>query len=419
MPRSLYSILVILLQPMVLLRLWFKGAKAPAYRQRIRERYGFDAPNFEACVWVHSVSVGETITAKPVIEYLLKHSALPVLVTTTTPTGAAQVLRLFGERVTHRYMPQDISVCLQRLLSRCKPKLLIVMETELWPNLIHTCWRNAVPTMLVNGRLSAKSAQAYAKLGGLTTNMLRHIDTLCVQTDTEQQRFIALGASPERCVTVPSLKFEATISEAQRAHAAQVRVTQALCDRFVWIAASTHPGEDERILAAHADLLVRRPDALLILVPRHPERFDTVAQLCDARGLATVRHSTAQSVADNAVWLLDEMGLLMTFYGVADVAFVGGSLQGGGGHNLMEPALWSLPVLSGPGLFNFQAVSEQLCAAQALTIVSDERQLSAALIRLLDTSLRQQQGANALAVAQRNKGGLEQTISQIKQLFPC
>ena len=418
MPRILYSFILIVLQPLVLLRLWFKGRKASAYRQRILERYGFNAPRLNGCIWLHAVSVGEAITAKPVIEYLLANTDRPILVTTTTPTGADQVHRMFGERVTHRYMPQDISLCLNQLVKHCSPALLLVMETELWPNLIHLCKRKAVATMLINGRLSEKSARSYAKFGGLTAAMLRNLSALCIQTQLERQRFIDLGALPEHCVTIPSLKFEAVIDESNHKQAETLREQYQLVPRFVWIAASTHAGEDEIVLAAHKALLQKHPSALLILVPRHPERFSVVADLSDAKGMKTARYSNTEPVGDSHVWLLDKMGQLLNFYGVANVAFVGGSLNGGGGHNIMEPALWSKPVLSGPGLFNFQAVSDEMYAQGGLSIVNNDRDLFDHLQRLSGRQECALQGKKAYAVALNNKGGLALTVAQINKLLP-
>lgn len=418
MPRILYSLIIVLLQPVVLLRLYFKSRKTPAYRHRIAEHYGFNAPQLDACIWLHAVSVGEAITAKAIIEHLLATQACPVLVTTTTPTGAEQVKRMFGDRVIHRYLPQDIHYCLNRLIKHSQPKLLLVMETELWPNLIALCEKKSLPIMLLNGRLSEKSARSYAKFSRSIAKMLAAINILCIQTEQDAQRFISLGAASERCIVVPSLKFEATITEQQQEQASALLEQHQLLGRFVWIAASTHTGEDEIVLAAHQAVLKQHPEALLILVPRHPERFDAVAGLCEVAGLATERLSQNPSATKAQVLLLDQMGQLLSYYGVADVAFVGGSLNGGGGHNIMEPALWHLPVLSGPGLFNFQAVSDEMQANEGLTIVNDARQLQTQLQRLTDPEQRNLQADKAYAVAQRNKGGLALTIQQIAKLLP-
>ena len=418
MPRFFYSVILCLIQPLVLLRLVYKSMPSPAYRHRIKERYGFGAPALEASVWVHAVSVGEAITARGVIEHLLATQTLPVVVSTTTPTGAAQVQRMFGDRVIHRYLPQDISGCMRVFMRRIQPRILIVMETELWPNLIACCNAARVPVMLVNGRLSTKSAKGYGRLGGLTRHMLAGVNTLCVQTETECQRFVALGAAIENCCVVPSLKFDATVTDEHRLQAAEKHQQWVLQDRFVWLAASTHTGEDEILLAAHKQLLAEQASALLILVPRHPERFDTVAELAIAQGFKVGRFSDQVQSLDNIdVLVLDAMGQLMWAYGLAQAVFVGGSLNGGGGHNIVEPALWSKPVLSGPGLFNFQAVSEQMSAAGGLSIVVDADAILQQLLRLQSPSVSDEQGQQALTVANSNKGGLALSLVEIDKLL--
>ncbi len=413
MPRFIYSFCLILLQPLVLMRLFIKSRGLKAYRNRISERYGFNAPKLEQCIWVHAVSVGESITAKPVIEHLLQHSSIPIMVTTTTPTGAEQVRRMFGERVIHRYMPQDISWCVRAFIRACKPKLLLIMETELWPNTVHVCSKGGIPLILLNGRLSQKSANAYGKITAITAPMLAKIDCLLVQTKLEKQRFESLGAKAEALSVVPSLKFEASLPDSLIKGASAKRAELACADRFVWIAASTHKGEEDIILAAHKQLIKTMPQALLILVPRHPERFDTVAGLCDQQGLSYARYSLGQNAKGVSVLLGDVMGQLMGLYGVADIAFVGGSLNQGGGHNIMEPALWAKPIISGPGRFNFWAVSEQMLAAKAMVIVNNADELSQAVQGFNNNEHRQDCGARAKQVALQNRGGLNQTITAI------
>ena len=418
MQRFFYSLLLIIGQPLVLLRLLLKSRRQRAYRLRLPERYGFAAPRLAGCIWVHAVSVGETITAQPVIEHLLSaHSETPLVVTTTTPTGAAQLQKLFGRRVIHRYLPQDINGCLHRFMKAVKPQLLVVMETELWPNLVATAASRSVPVVLANGRLSARSAAAYARFPGLVAPMLQALTLLAVQTETERQRFMALGAPAARCKVMPSLKYEATISTEQRQQADIWRSRWQLQQRFVWIAASTHQGEEAIALAAHQELLKQVAEALLILVPRHPERFDRVAVLCRQNGLRLARYSQQQTPQQAEVLLADVMGRLLSLYGLAKVAFVGGSLNGGGGHNIMEPALWALPVITGPGRFNFQDVSEQMQQAGGLSLVTDAEALAQRLLVLQATAPRQQQGAAAQAVAASNRGGLAMLLAELEGLL--
>jgi len=423
MTRTLYTLLFHLGLPLVALRLWLRARKAPAYRQRIGERFAIGLPAMQrGGLWVHAVSVGESIAAAPMIRALLaQYPQLPITVTCMTPTGSERIKAMFANepRIQHCYLPYDLPWAAGRFLDRVQPQLGIIMETELWPNHIHQCARRAIPVVLANARLSERSARGYARFDRLTRPMLAEMALFAVQTETEAQRFRELGARPE-CVRVTgSIKFDLSIDPQLLERAAQLREQWQATQRPVWIAASTHAGEDESVLSAHRALLASHPDALLILVPRHPERFDSVHGLCEQQGFTTVRRSTAQAVtAEVSVLLGDTMGELLFLYALADSAFVGGSLVPNGGHNLLEPAALAKPVLSGPHLFNFLEIAALLRSAGALEEVADAAALAVAVQRLFDQPQRARTMADAgLDVMKANQGALQRLLDGIKRLI--
>lgn len=421
MNRTLYTLLLHLALPLIALRLYLRGRKAPAYRQRIAERFAFKLPPLKpGGIWVHAVSVGESIAAAPLIRALREHHPeLPITVTCMTPTGSERIRALFGDQVQHCYLPYDLPWAAARFLDRVRPKLAVIMETELWPNHIHQCARRGIPTVLANARLSAKSARSYARFAGLTRPMLAEMSWIAAQTEAEAERFRQLGARPE-CVSVTgSIKFDLTIDPELQSRAQALRASWGADQRPVWIAASTHAGEDEIILAAHRRLLAEKSDSLLILVPRHPERFEAVHVLCQREGFATVRRSSGQPVGEGDQLLLgDTMGELLFLYALADVAFVGGSLVPNGGHNLLEPAALGLPVLSGPHLFNFLEIAAQLREAGALAEVADGEALAEQLRQLLESDAkRQSMGEAGYSVIKANQGALEQLLGGLERLL--
>lgn len=413
--RTLYSFLWYLLLPFLFLRLWLRGRKAPAYRLRWKERmaWGYRPGTLKNSLWVHAVSVGETLAAAPLIERLLAdYPDVPLLVTTTTPTGSERVQALFGDRVTHVYCPWELPTALTRFMRAFDPQLVIVLETELWPNLCAAVKRHGAKLMLMNGRLSEKSYRGYGKLPRLIRPMMARFDALAVQTQVEAERYMALGAWPERVYPIGSVKFDMTLDTAVKQAASQLRVSFG--DRPVWIAASTHPGEDAPVLAAHKTLRAQKPDALLILVPRHPERFDGVADQVREAGLSVARRSQQEPAADAAVYLADTMGELLMLFGACDVAFVGGSLVPVGGHNLLEPAAWEKPVLTGPHLHNFTAIAQLLDDAGGLSVVDSGEALADKLqVLMSDPDQCARQGQAAAAVVEANRGALEKGLELI------
>lgn len=421
MNRTLYSLLLQLALPLILLRLAWRARRAPAYRWRVGERFALGLPALRpGGIWVHAVSVGESIAAVPLIRALqARHPELPITVTCMTPTGSEHIRALFGDRVQHCYLPYDLPWAASRFLDRLQPRLAVIIETELWPNHVHQCARRGIPVALANGRLSARSARGYGRFPGLTGPMLAELDWLAVQTAAEAERFRALGARPETVAVTGSIKFDLAVDPELPARAAALRAQWGAADRPVWIAASTHAGEDEIVLAAHRQLLARFPAALLILVPRHPERFDAVFELCRRQGFATVRRSDAAAVsARDAVLLGDSMGELQFLYALADCAFVGGSLVPNGGHNLLEPAALGKPVLSGPHLFNFLDIAARLREAGALREAGDATALATEVARLwADPACAGDMGRAALTVLQANRGALERLLAGLERLL--
>jgi 3-deoxy-D-manno-octulosonic-acid transferase len=373
-------------------------------------------------IWVHAVSVGESIAAAPMIRALLaRYPNLPITVTCMTPTGSERIHALFANepRIQHCYLPYDLPCAARRFLDRVQPKLAVIMETELWPNHIHQCAKRGIPVALANARLSERSARGYGRFPRLTQPMLAEMSLFAVQTEAEAQRLRDLGARTETVEVTGSIKFDLTIDPQLLERAVELRGQWQALERPVWIAASTHDGEDEVVLAAHRQLLASHPDALLILVPRHPERFNSVFGLCQQQGFATVRRSSGDAVSANTSVLLgDTMGELLFLYALADSAFVGGSLVPNGGHNLLEPAALAKPVLSGPHLFNFLEIAAQLRSAGALQEVEDAEGLAVAVQRLFELPRDAQRMAKAgLTVMRTNQGALQRLLDGLGRLI--
>ncbi|PPV34356.1 lipid IV(A) 3-deoxy-D-manno-octulosonic acid transferase [Ectopseudomonas oleovorans] len=421
MNRLLYTLLLHLALPLIALRLALRARKAPTYARRINERFSLGLPSMKpGGIWVHAVSVGESIAAAPMIRALQAHyPELPITVTCMTPTGSERIQALFGASVQHCYLPYDLPWAAARFLNRVQPRLAVVMETELWPNHIHQCAKRGIPVALANARLSERSARGYARFGKLTAPMLAELSLIAVQTQTEAQRFLTLGARPECVEVTGSIKFDLKIDAELLQRADALRQQWQATTRPIWIAASTHAGEDEIILAAHHQLLKSRPDALLILVPRHPERFNAVHNLCMNQSLTTRRRSTGEAVqTSDQVLLGDTMGELLFLYALADIAFVGGSLVANGGHNLLEPAALGKPVLSGPHLFNFLEIAAQLREAGALNEVENAGQLADKVVALLNEPSEMQRMSQAgLSVLKANQGALQRLLEGLQRLL--
>jgi 3-deoxy-D-manno-octulosonic-acid transferase len=414
--RILYTILLYLLAPLVLLRLAWRGLRAPDYWRRWPERFGVIAPALgERVVWIHAVSVGEVQAAEPVVRALLEeHPEYSLLITTVTPTGSARVTALFGEEVAHVYAPYDLPDAVARFFNRVRPQLAIVMETELWPNLFHFCQQRAIPLLLLNARLSERSLAGYQRVRGLVGETLAAVTAIAAQGEADAGRFESLGANPAIITVTGNLKFEQRMPPSLLEQAEVLRRDWGV-GRPVWVAASTHEGEDEQLLEVFRQLRKRFGDCLLVLVPRHPERFGAVAALCRQHGYQTVlRSEHAAYSASTSVYVADTMGELSLLYAASDVAFVGGSLVAHGGHNLLEPAALGLPVATGPHVFNFKEICELLVAAGAAVKVTDREELLHILSHWLeDANERHHVGQLGCQVVARNRGALEAVMAII------
>lgn len=420
MLRFFYTLIFIIALPVVFYRLWIKDKKVPGYRIRWPERFGiYPAPEeSRPVVWVHAVSVGEVVAATPVIRRLLETGQVAVMVTTMTPTGSTRVAETFGKQVLHVYAPYDLPWTVAAFLRRTKPILAIIMETELWPNMLHECARQKLPCVLANARLSARSARRYGHFAKASRELLQCLDHVAVQNSEDGQRFLDLGLAPHKLIVTGSVKFDISLSDDLRSAAAALRQTYG-AQRPVLIAASTHEGEDSVLLEAFAQVLARWSDALLILVPRHPERFDEVYELSHAR-LRTCRRSTGLFPDGTQVLVGDTMGEMMLLYGCADIAFVGGSLIERGGHNMIEPAFWGLPIICGPHTFNFADISKRLELAGGMVTVQGQEALTAQLLSwLAQPQERAAVGEKARAFAEQNRGAVDRLMQVVQPYLPA
>lgn len=416
--RVLYTVLLYLLTPLVLLRLLWRSRELADYRRRIGERFGFvPRPPQPVAVWVHAVSVGESLAALPLIRALIeRHGAGRVLVTTTTPTGSARVRDALGDQALHVYAPYDLPDVVARFVGRMRPQRVVVMETELWPNLFRALARRSVPLLIANARLSPRSFRGYGRVRGLAAATLADCAAIAAQSDADADRFRALGASPARVRTVGNIKFDQTAPPAQIEAGTALR--EALgAQRPVWIAASTHDGEEAIALAAHRELLKAHADALLILVPRHPQRFDAVVRLIERSGMDYLRRSAgAPAALPCPVFLGDSMGEMFMYFAAADIAFVGGSLVPVGGHNVLEPALLGKPVLFGPHMHNFVAARELLIDADAGVEVAADT-LATVLGQLFENaSRRAAMGRAGQAAVAANRGARDRLLALLDSL---
>jgi 3-deoxy-D-manno-octulosonic-acid transferase len=403
----------------------FRASKAVEYRQRVAERFGFfKSPDFEqAPIWVHAVSVGESLAIAPMVKALQqRYPSRPIVMTCMTPTGSERIQAMFGDSVFHVYAPYDLFGSVRRFYRKLNPALAIFVETEVWPNMVSEAHKRGIPTVLANARMSEKSAKGYAKLGWVTRPVFAKFTAVLAQNELDGKRLLALGVSDKALNVTGSIKFDMSLDEALREQARELRVSwnaAAGLERPVWIAASTHAGEDEQVLVAHKQLLKSQPEALLVLVPRHPERFDTVAQLIASAGFSAARRTQETPPRGNQqVLLADTMGEMMLLLGTADVAFVGGSLVPRGGHNVLEPAAWALPVLCGPHLFNFQVISELLMAAGNLQLVESSDALAVSLLHFFsDKNVREAAGQAGVQVVDQNRGALQRQLQALDHLL--
>lgn len=421
-PRYLYSAALYVLSPLIGWRIWRE--QVPTYSRL--QRLGLERePRPEGpSIWLHCASVGEVRAAKPLIEALL--SAYPqhcLLVTTMTATGAQQVQALthLSPNLRHRFLPLDFPGSTKRFVRHWQPALAIMFETELWPNLLHVCAAERIPLAVVNGRLSARAFARYRRFPRLMAQALENVTWLAAKSDVDAERFQTLGVPASRTQVVGSLKFEITSpdrvwGESERLHQA---VFQPAGKRPIWVAGSTRDGEESHVLAAHRALRKTFPEALLILVPRHPQRFDDVAHTCEQAGFAVARRSLKQPVTkDTAVYLGDTLGELGMLYAAGDVAFVGGSLVPLGGHNVVESASLGRFTLCGPSLENFDDVAAPLIEAGALSSVANAEALGEALVDAFsDPAATAQKGAQGQRVVAEERGALARTMKGLARFL--
>ena len=417
MMRLAYTVALYCAAPFLVGRLFWRGLRNSAYWRRIGERFGLGAriAAQHGCVWIHAVSVGEVQAAVPIVKALKSlHPDETIVVTSTTPTGAVRISKAFGGGVVHRYFPFDFPGSVARFLDRVAPRVAIIMETEIWPNLLAQCRRRGVPVVLANVRLSERSAAGYRRFRGLFAPALGGVAAIAVQSGEDARRIASIGAPPDVIDVTGSTKFDIPMLASLREEAAALRRTWG-SSRGIWIAASTHDGEETLVLDAFEQVLDGLPGSLLVLVPRHPERFREVAAHVRRRGIEPVLRSRRPMDCSGAqVFIGDTMGELPLFYAAADVAFVGGTLVEGGGHNMLEPAALGLPVLFGPHVFNFAEISRRLLDAGGARTVSDSASLGRAVIDYLrDADLRHTTGANGRAFVEGNRGAGNRVLAMI------
>ena len=417
MVRLVYTAVLYCATPFLLARLLWRGLRNSDYWRRIGERFGLGARigSERGCVWIHAVSVGEVQAAAPIVKALKnRFPGETIVVTSTTPTGAARISKAFGGGVVHRYFPFDLPGAMARFLDRVEPRVAIIMETEIWPNLLARCRVRGVPVVLANVRLSERSAAGYRRFRRLFAPALDGVAAIAVQSDEDARRIASIGARPDVINVTGSTKFDVPILASLREEAAALRRTWGP-SRGIWIAASTHEGEEDQVLDAFEQVLDQLPGSLLVLVPRHPERSKEAAALARRRGFSPVMRSRRTADCSGAqVFIGDTMGELPLFYAAADVAFVGGTLVERGGHNMLEPAALGLPVLFGPNVFNFAEISRRLVEAGGAETVSDSASLGRAVIGYLsDADLRHTTGGKGRAFVENNRGAGGHVLAMI------
>jgi len=418
--RILYTLAMFLATPLLVLRLVARGLRSRPYHRRWPERFGFfKAPGIRGSLWVHAVSVGEVNAAEPLIKALqCDYPEAPLVITTVTPTGTARVQQLFGDSVFHVYLPYDLPFAVRRFMNRIRPRLALIVETEIWPNLYFACRQRGIPLMIVNARLSERSMRGYKPMRSLLRSALRCVDRIAAQSRTDAARYRLLGADPQKILVSGNMKFDMPIPEAVLADGAAMRARWGQ-RRPVWMAASTHEGEELAVLEAHLHVLQRLPDALLLLAPRHPERFRMVEHAVRSLGFRVATRSVdGVPVAAHQVCVIDAMGQLMPFFASSDVAFVGGSLVPIGGHNVLEPAALSVPVLVGPHTFNFEEITRSLIEQGGAEVVPVAERLGPDVLRLLlDDARREQMGEAAQQVFERERGAVQRVMQLIDALL--
>ena len=412
MVRAAYSLFLYIISPAIFVHLWLRGQRASAYRKRWAERLGIYGKDLQAkTVVIHCASVGEIIAASPLIKQLMAdYPQQKITITCNTPTGSEQIVKIFGDAVQHIYLPLDFHGSVKRFLNKLKPAAVIILETELWPNLMMQANGRNIPLLVLNARLSEKSVKGYQLITPLSFELMRSITMLAGHNQSDVDRFKSLGLKDSQATVVGSIKFDIELSRQVKESAKQLK--QSLNNyHFIWVAGSTHPGEHEQVIAAHKQLCKLKEKSLLIIAPRHPEQFDKVADILRDEKIAFGQWS-AKDLVDQSVLLANSMGEMLTFFGAAQCAFIGGSLIDRGGHNPLEAAAMGIPVITGPSYYNFKHIFPQLIAKNACTEVHDSSTLSEQLANYASSPEQAKlNGKEGLEIVQSNCGAIEKTFN--------
>jgi len=408
-----YTLIFTLLTPFILLRLYWKGIKAPTYRQRWQERLAiYSKQHPQNSLWFHAVSVGEAEALFPLIKRLqADDSKTSILITTTTPTGSSRVKMVLGDTVSHVYLPYDIPYVLQRFFHHFNPKIAVIMEKEIWPNLFSECGKRKIPLFIINARLSKNSAHNYKKIPSLVLPALNNVTQILTQTEEDRQHFISIGVAQNNLSVSGNLKFDVTISKELLAQGKLLKDT-LFSNRFVWVAASTHKGEEAIIISCYQALKKEIPELLLLLVPRHPERFVEVKALANERKMNVImRSANKHCSAEIDIYIADTLGELKMLYAAADICFVGGSLVPIGGHNILEPLAVGTPTLFGPYMLNFKEIATHVISQQACIQCQTEKDIVLSIKNLYQNSVyKQLLIQNGHTFLNKNVGATQNTI---------
>lgn len=418
----IYNFLIHLILPLLPLRLLWKSRKNSNYRKRMLERFGLgNLPIIDSSIWIHAVSLGEAISAVPLIKDLMcAYPRTKIVVTNMTPTGAQRIQEIFksNPQILQLYIPYDYPFAIKRFLRHLRPKILILMEAELWPNILRLTAKKNIPIIIANACLSERSVKNYKKFGVFIQPILKYLTCVATQSKLDAERFATIGVTKEKILITGNIKFDIQVKNTIYEQAKKLRDSWGM-DRPVWVAASTHAGEEEKILSTARMVLQQTPNSLLVLIPRHPERFNQVFALCKKEQFNVVRYSADQGYSNDINIILgDVMGQLLLFYAACDIAFVGGSLIRWGGHNLLEPAALAKPVLSGPNLSEFREISQLMSDTGGLITVENEAMLANTIIKLFgDKNLCAQIGCAALDAVETHRGATKKILEQIKKLI--
>lgn len=415
--RVFYSCLFYLLIPFILVRLIWRSIKAPAYRHRWGERFAFYNRKFASnVIWFHAVSVGEAESLFPLVRKIQQqHPNAKLLITSTTPTGSARVRAVMQEGVEHVYLPYDIPCAVSRFMRCFKPRIAVIMETEIWPNLFAYCGNNEVPLYIINARLSEKSAGGYQKIPALISPALAQVKLIATQTQNDAQRFVAIGAKSEVVRTLGNIKFDVEVSNDIIEQGLRLKA-DLFSGRFVWLIASTHKDEEAIFLEIYKEIKQKIPELLLVIVPRHPERFGEVKKLCEQHRLAVIMRTSGEACHHADVYLADTMGELKMLYAASDATFVGGSMVSAGGHNILEALAVGTPVLFGPYMANFKEIAQGVLRHDAAIQCQNKNEIISAVVELYaDAAYRQSFAEKGRVFVRQNQGAIVRIVDILNQ----